>query len=260
MAKNSIEAYGAAGKSNLLFFDPDTLHLVTDEASPLYDARVELPCDENMVRNIMHHGVLEPVLICKNPESGSVEVVAGRQRVKNAREANRRLKEQGCEPVMVPALVKRAAGGDLAGIMISENEIRQADTPVGRAEKMRRLIEVFGKSEDQVGTLFGVGIATVRSTLALLDCTKAVRDAVDAGTVNVTHAKQLAKLEPAEQRRRVAKLVETAATTNGHDRARKQREIVEPNGPRMRTRKEIATERDACSGDRRAALDWVLGL
>ena len=35
MAKNSIDAYGALGKSNVLFFDPETLVLVTDEASPL---------------------------------------------------------------------------------------------------------------------------------------------------------------------------------------------------------------------------------
>lgn len=30
MAKNSIDAYGASGKSNVLFFEPENLHLVTD--------------------------------------------------------------------------------------------------------------------------------------------------------------------------------------------------------------------------------------
>lgn len=29
MAKNSIDAYGASGKSNVLFFEPESLHLVT---------------------------------------------------------------------------------------------------------------------------------------------------------------------------------------------------------------------------------------
>jgi len=56
MAKNSIEAYGAEGKSNVLFFDPEKLTLVTDETSALYDPRVHLPVSEPMVLNIMALG------------------------------------------------------------------------------------------------------------------------------------------------------------------------------------------------------------
>lgn len=46
MAKNSIDAYGASGKSNVLFFEPENLHLVTDTTHPLYDERVHLPIEE----------------------------------------------------------------------------------------------------------------------------------------------------------------------------------------------------------------------
>jgi hypothetical protein len=33
MAKNSIDVYGASGKTNVLMFEPEKLHLVTDKTT-----------------------------------------------------------------------------------------------------------------------------------------------------------------------------------------------------------------------------------
>lgn len=52
MAKDSKVVYGASGKTNVLTFEPESLHLVTDKTHPLYDERVYLPIDEGMVLNI----------------------------------------------------------------------------------------------------------------------------------------------------------------------------------------------------------------
>lgn len=258
MAKNSVDAYGASGKTNLLMFDPDALHLVTDEAHPLYDARVHLPLREPMVRNVMTYGVRQPISIVKDPETGLVCVVAGRQRVKHAREANKRLRERGEEPIMVPAWAQRDAVDSLADVSALENSQREDETPLGRADKMRRLM-ARGRTEEQLGVIFGCTPATVRSTLAMLDCTADVRNAIEAGKITVTHAGKLAKMAPAEQRAKVAELVAAGDGLKGHAKARKQREVIEPSAPKMRTRKAIAAERDAATGERRAVLSWVLG-
>jgi ParB family chromosome partitioning protein len=262
MAKNSIDAYGALGKSNVLYFDPEALVLVTDEASPLYDPRVHLPVSEPLVLNIKALGVLQAITVAKNPETGAVEVVAGRQRVKAAREANRRLRAEGCEPVQVPALPRKGTDGTmLQSVMVSENELREADTPIGRAEKMARL-QARGRSDADLAVIFGCTVATVRATLALLEAPAAVRDAVQAGAIGVTQAKKLAKLAPAEQRAKVAELAAVAATSTGHDKARKQRAVIEPTAqPRMRSRAEVRLAADCApaGSERRAALLWVLG-
>lgn len=63
MAKNSIDAYGASGKTNVLMFEPENLHIVTDKAHPLYDERVNLPIDEGMVLNIKELDVLERIIV-----------------------------------------------------------------------------------------------------------------------------------------------------------------------------------------------------
>lgn len=264
MAKNSIDAYGAMGKSNVLYFDPEALVLVTDEASPLYDPRVHLPVSEPLVLNIKALGVLQAISVAKNPETGAVEVVAGRQRVKAAREANRRLRAEGCEPVQVPALPRKGSDGTLLqSVMVSENELREADTPIGRAEKMARL-QARGRSDADLAIIFGCGVATVRNTLALLEAPAAVREAVQAGTVKVTHAKAIAKLPPEQQREKVAQLATIAASTTGHDKARKQRAVVESDStpkPKMRSRAEVQKRHDDCLGGKiKDAYAWVLGL
>ena len=103
MAKNSIETYGAEGKTNLLSFDPAKLKLVTDEKHPLYDPRVDLPLSDEMVASIMLKGVVKPIIVWKDPESGETVVVDGRQRVRNAIEANKRLRKRGASIALEPA-------------------------------------------------------------------------------------------------------------------------------------------------------------
>lgn len=260
MAKNSIDAYGALGKSNVLMFDPDCLTLVTDPASPLYDSRVHMPVDEALVLNIKALGVLQAISIAKNAETGLVEVVAGRQRVKAAREANRRLRAEGGVLIQVPAIPRKDRGVSLTSVMVSENELRQADTPMGRAEKMVKLLGL-GRTEADLCVLFGCGLPTVKSTLALLNATDAVQTAVQSGAINLGHAKALVKLEPAEQREKVAALVAAGAGAKGHDKARKQRAVVCPvAAPKMRSRAAVQAQHDACKdGEFRNALAWVLG-
>ncbi|WP_412526120.1 ParB/RepB/Spo0J family partition protein [Burkholderia lata] len=260
MAKNSIDAYGAAGKSNVLFFDPDALTLIVDPNHPLFDRRALLPYDEAMVRSIRHRGVLETILVHKDPETSEVIVVDGRRRVIAAREANRRLRDEGLPPVMVPALPKRGKQADLAGMMVATNEHREHDSPINRAEKMQRLRDL-GYSDEQIAAEFRIEPPTVIASLRLLDCTAAVRDALEVDQITVSHALKLAKLSPEKQREKVQAVIAAAEGKQGHERSRAQKEALTGNAtPRMRTRKQIAAELEKATGERAEALRWVLNL
>lgn len=188
MAKKSKDVYGADGQSNLLTFDPEKLTLVTDESSPLYDPQVHLPVDEAMARNIDYQGVLEPIGVSKNPETSETEVVFGRQRVKCAILANQWRRERGVEPRLVPGIVHAGKRQDALDAIVGENEARTADSPLGRAAKMRRHL-ALGKGEDQIAVIYNCTLTTVRDTLALLDSPKAVQTAIEAGQITLTHAK-----------------------------------------------------------------------
>jgi ParB family transcriptional regulator, chromosome partitioning protein len=271
MSKDSKEAYGSEGKTNLLLFDPDKIKLVTDKKHPLYDPRVEFEPDESLIRSIMFKGVVEPVIVWKDPETGDVCAVDGRQRVKANREANKRLKKQGEKPKLIKAVVQRGDHKSLMGVMVMANEGRTDVTPLGRAAMARRLLEA-GYNEDELATILHCSATAAKNYLALLDCSAPVRNAIQAGQIPATQAYKISRLDVAEQKKTVEKMIAVGKTANGaHDRSRKQRDVADnaagaSGAKRMRTRTEIITMREALSENDDLetrtwldALNWALG-
>jgi ParB family chromosome partitioning protein len=253
MPKASRDSLNAKGKRDAYMFDPDDLVLVTDEKSPLYDERVHLPVNESLVLNMLHapdgvpQGVLEPITAVRNSETGKIEVVVGRQRVKAAREANKRLRKKGLEPIRVPAMLRRTNAHGAMGILISENEHRQDDTPLGRAKKAQRYLDL-GRDESEIAVLFGVSQASVKNMLSLLDAPAAVRNAVESGKISTSDGYKLSKLEPGEAKEKVAALIEHAPRAPGKKRSKnagKAREIVSGGKePRISKKAEDAVATD----------------
>ena len=255
------------GKKDGFLLDPDKLTLVEDRSSGLFDERALSEADEKFVLNIMAIGVHTPITVRRNTETGDIEVVAGRRRTLACREANRRLKKQGLERRMIPATVTRGDASSLMGIMISENEIREADEPLNRARKMAAYMEL-GHSAEETAVLF----------VSILDAPAVVRKAIASGAVSVSDGYKLAKLEPGEAAKKVALLKAEAPKTGKRSKnAKKAREIV--SGPRKlavdvhshvaQFRKDIEEMLAQIETDERinenkrmgavAALKWVLG-
>ncbi|HEM7889451.1 hypothetical protein [Burkholderia cepacia] len=263
MAKSSVEAYGAKSKVTALAMDPNDLELVVDPSHPLYDRRVHQEPNPKTVLNYRAIGVREPVLFYKDPETGKNLVIDGRGRVINARELNRQLVAAGEPPITIPAIPQKVindGGKSFTAVMVSANEIRHEDSPINRAEKMARMLDV-GHTEETVAVYFGVEVPTVRQQLKLLDCTAAVRDALEADQITVSNALKLAKLTPEQQREKVKAVIAAADGKEGHDRSRAQKAALTGDAtPRMRTRKQIAAELTNATGERAEALRWVLNL
>lgn len=247
-----------------------------DKAHPLYDERVHDPIDDAMVRNIMAVGIIQPIVIARDWETGQNFVVAGRQRVKCAREVNRRLRERGEAIILVPAVIRKIgddAGKELAAVAVSENEIRRADTAMVKARKMQHL-EKMGHDVDAIALHFGINALTVRNHLALVGCASAVQKAVEGGFVGITDVTYLSRLTPSQQTAKVAELVRATAGKVGHAKAKAKREVVQgkPAAPKLKTRKEIIQRisdelvKAGCVGAHledyptaAQALAWVLG-
>ena len=263
MAKSSVEAYGAKSKVTALAMDPNDLELVVDPSHPLYDRRVHQEPNPKTVLNYRAIGVREPVLFYKDPETGKNLVIDGRGRVINARELNRQLVAAGEPPITIPAIPQKVindGGKSFTAVMVSANEIRHEDSPINRAEKMARMLDV-GHTEETVAIHFGVEVPTVRQQLKLLDCTAAVRDALEADQITVSNALKLAKLPPEQQREKVKAVIAAADGKEGHERSRAQKAALTGDAaPRMRSRKQIAAELEKAEGERAEALRWVLNL
>jgi ParB family chromosome partitioning protein len=270
--RSSRDIYKAAGESKVMHFDPTALTIVTDAKHPLYDSRADQPIADEFVCNIDFHGVLEPVLIRKNPETDALEVVAGRQRVRAAIEANKRRKKRGDKLLLVPAIVKRGEELSMMGIMASENEARVANTPMQRAALMQRMLD-RGATEKDVATTMSCSVATVKNHLALMEAPAAVRNAVQNGKVSAAAAYKLARLPAAEAKEKLAKATASAPRTKGKrdGAARRQMEVV--TGVKAKTvgktsaeienMKDLVEEHGDLAGEIKrvmvAVFDWMLG-
>lgn len=206
MSKQAIEGQ----RINGFLVEPENLKIVTEPSHFLYDERVKLPLDENLVLNIMAHGVKQAVLAKKDGDS--VLVVDGRQRVRAAIEANKRLKKEGKEPVRVKVLMEKGDEADLFGTLILANELRHDDTPMIKAKKAARLISM-GRSEEEAAITYGVSTATIKNWLKLLDASAKVRKAVDDGKITATAAVKLSALSAEEQDEALDEIVSGGGTT-----------------------------------------------
>jgi len=243
---------------DLFKFDPDELVL------SLTDKRMDLPVLESLVLSIMCHGVLEPVILGKDAD-GRPYVIDGRQRVKAAREAKKRLLAEGSKiPLRIQAIYRKADElGDYIA-MISANEHRQDDDPLAKAKKLERFL-ALGGSDDEAAIAFGVVKQTIKNWLKLLDLAPEVKAAVKSGKVGATAAGKLADLPRAEQAEKLATL-----TQEGHKptvrRAVKVAKNKPTDGQKMRVRSRAAIEMAIAHNtnaltamDGLKALWWALG-
>ena len=232
MAKNSVEAYGAEGKSNVLFFKPGALTLIgldtkDDEKHELYDETVHDDPPEFMVKSVAKRGVLEPIVIRKNGETGAIEVEDGRTRVKSARMAIKLKMGLAKDPdtFLIPAVIKRADANEAFDVMVALNEHRQDKSPIVRARLMKRALD-RGVPESDLPDLFKCSVSTVKNMLALLDAPAAVKKAVDRGDIGAAEAYKLAALPPAEAKERLPQVIAAkgnADETNGSSKPKRKK-------------------------------------
>jgi ParB family chromosome partitioning protein len=263
-----IKSLGAEARGDLLLFDPEKLVLVTDKSHALYDERIELPLDELTIRDIMARGVIEPVVVRRNGMSDGVaihEVVDGRQRVRHAREANRRLVETGRIPVRVPAIRASGSDSDLLGVMIAANEHRTADGPMVLARKLQRYLST-GRTEQEAAVTFRRSEATIKNWAALLECTPHVQLLVERGSMPAAAAVKISRLPREEQNLRAKEMIESGATKGEKGKAAAEKGTGRVRLRSMRTKAEIAKVRDICASKEWAAataadtiLSWVIG-
>jgi ParB family chromosome partitioning protein len=237
------------------------LTLIEDPNDPLYDVRVKLGPAEGLVRDIAHRGVIEPVVITKRGDKAVV--VDGRQRVAAAREANKRLSDMGKAPIKVPCIVRRGEDADLFGVLIAANEHRLDDTPLERAKKAQRLINM-GRSIDEAAIAFGVSGGAVRHWLKLLDLPAAARKAIESGVMSADTALTLSEADPED-----AKAIVEQATVAAKEAVKGRRSVRSAvrkvvkgaKGPKMKSRRQIESRlaEKRLPPDYRIALLWVLG-
>jgi len=138
-----------------------------------------------LAESIRLHGVLQPLLV--RPLGDGYELIAGERRWRAARLAGLRA---------VPAVVRSDAGNDQQLVFgLIENLQRTDLDPVEEAHGLRRLIDEFGLTHDEVAQRLGKHRVSVTQSLRLLSGCAAVQSAVASGVISAGHARALIALE-----------------------------------------------------------------
>lgn len=191
-----------APRQNIFLVFPETLILIGRDtkdgaAHPRYDVRVHNEFEENVVQGMMDFGVQEAIKVVKNGEA--LEVVDGRQRTINAREANRRLKEKGLPEIRVKVLIVRGEDHRLAALTVLLNEHRIDDSAFGRGQKAQKLLDM-GHPIEAVAMFFKVSEQTINNYTSLLGLLPEIQAMIVEGKVAASKGYKLAQKSRDEQR------------------------------------------------------------
>lgn len=139
----------------------------------------------NLVDSVRQHGVVEPVILRKDPE-GKLHLRAGYRRYNAAKEAG--LKQ-------IPAnifTVDESKGLELALI---ENLQRVDMNPLDRAMAFKDLIEKAGIEQQEAAKRLGISPGYISQHLAILELPTGVQKMVKSGKLEFTAARHLTRLK-----------------------------------------------------------------
>jgi ParB family chromosome partitioning protein len=149
-----------------------------------------------LAASIAEQGVIQPIVVRPVPgEAGRYEIVAGERRWRAARLAGR---------AAIPALVRPLNDVTLAEIALVENIQRAELAPLDEALAYQQLIEVHGRTQDEVARRLGRNRTHVAHMLRLLRLPAEVQEMIRSGAISVGHARVLVNVDdPVALARRV---------------------------------------------------------
>src|SRR5436305_3098369 len=198
-----------------------------------------------LAESIRLHGVLQPLLV--RPLADGYELIAGERRWRAARLAGLR---------SVPAVVRDDAGNDEQLVLgLIENLQRTDLDAIEEARGLRRLIEDFGLTHEEVARRLGRHRVSVTQSLRLLAGCAAVQSAVASSVISAGHARALIALESQATQEQGLKVVIAK-----HLSVRQTENWVRTYRPRRRTHVDSSSELRAVAADIESSLGLPVKL
>ncbi len=176
------------GTSTVTVMSPDDL------LTGKYQPRTQM--DEQAIvalsESIRQQGVMQPILVRAVGTAGkkSFEVIAGERRLRAAQRAG--LTE-------VPVIVRDVDDEQAAIMALIENIQREDLNPLEEAKGLRRLLDDFAMTHEQIAATVGRSRSATSNLLRLLNLAQPVQDMLMSGALEMGHARALLPLNAADQ-------------------------------------------------------------
>lgn len=143
----------------------------------------------DLASSIKAQGLMQPILV-RSISSGNYEIIAGERRWRAARMAG--LSE-------VPVVVREVGDNAALAMALIENIQREDLNPIEEAAGIQRLIDEFQMTHETAAQAVGRSRSAVSNLLRLLSLTPTVRELLEAGSIDMGHARALLALSPQRQ-------------------------------------------------------------
>lgn len=152
---------------------------------------------EELSSSILHHGVLQPIVVRPNSDGDGYRIVAGERRWRASRLAGL---------ATIPAIVRDLTDSEAMELALVENLQRENLNAVEEAEGYKNLMERCGYTQEQAASRVGKSRPAVANAIRLLSLPDEVLTLLRTGKISAGHAKAVLAL-PDDKRK-----IEAAAT------------------------------------------------
>jgi ParB family transcriptional regulator, chromosome partitioning protein len=156
---------------------------------------------EELVASIKASGLIQPIIV--RPVPGlphQFEVVTGERRLRAAQLAGL---------ADIPAIIREFNDQEALAVSLIENIQREELGPADEARALKRLIEEFALTHEQVAHAIGRSRAAVSNLLRLLDLPSEVTTMLETRAISMGHARALLGIEGDTDRVRLAQQIAT---------------------------------------------------
>ncbi len=145
---------------------------------------------EELAQSICTVGLLHPPLVRYLPESDSYELISGERRFRASQLAGK---------TTIPVFIRLSTPITSAYAALIENVQRVDLNPLEIAKALKKLIQDFGFSQEQLAHKIGKKRSTLANYLRLLSLPDSIQQSLNAALITMGHAKAILALENAEK-------------------------------------------------------------
>ena len=179
--------------------------------------------DEESLRelseSIKEHVLIEPIIVKKSIKG--YDLVAGERRTKAARLAGL---------TKIPAIIRDFTDQQMMEIALIENIQREDLSPIEEATAYKNYIDATGLTQEEVANKFGKSRSYITNLLGLLSLPKYVQKEVMNGTISMSHARVLSKIDDVDMILNLAqKVIDDGISVRELETLSKEENVIKKN-------------------------------
>jgi ParB family chromosome partitioning protein len=148
--------------------------------------------------SIKAHGLAQPVLVSATAVPGEYELVAGERRLRASKMAGL---------TTIPCVIRQVTDRERHEIALIENLQREDLNPAEEARSIRRLMDDYAVTQEEVARALGKSRPAVANKLRLLDLPEDALKALEDGLLTEGHARALLGVEDVAGREEMARRI-----------------------------------------------------